>query len=57
MSKSEIPHNNPFPTLEELNRIWKGSRDNNLKSFILLCQTVENAYMEWKNYWLKILTE
>ena len=32
-------------------------KDECLKSFILYCQTVETSYMEWKNYWIKILTE
>jgi hypothetical protein len=26
--------------------------DTLLKTFILYCQSVETAYMEWKNYWI-----
>ena len=30
--------------------------ENNLKTFILYCQSVETIYTEWKNYWIKVLT-
>ena len=55
-----IPHDNPKPTLAELNNIfYKASMDNDitLKSFILYTQALEALYHEWKDYWIKVLTK
>ena len=35
--------------------IQKMTNENNLKAFILYCQSVETLYKEWKDYWLNIL--